>query len=128
MIRLFVAAVVAIGLWSPSALPQGFPSRPVHLVVPFPAGGTADLLARSIAQISTDELPVFVIAPQYQKGQKFNNPTYDNPFEQFLKILHTVREKHPIDPLRMALEGFSMGGNFTCAWADARVPAAKIPR
>ena len=43
-------------------------------------------------------VPVFVIAPQYQKGQKFNNPTYDNPEVEFLKILHTVEEKYPVDP------------------------------
>jgi predicted esterase len=80
-------------------------------------GAASDGHARSIAQVSTDELPVFVIAPQYQKGQKFNNPTYDNPEVEFLKILHTVQEKHPIDPARLVLEGFSMGGNFTCGWA-----------
>lgn len=80
-------------------------------------GAASEGHARSIAQVSTDELPVFVIAPQYQKGQKFNNPTYDNPEVAFLKMLHTVQEKHPIDPTRLVLEGFSMGGNFTCGWA-----------
>ncbi len=80
-------------------------------------GAASDGHARSIAQVSTDELPVFVIAPQYQKGQKFNNPTYDNPEVAFLKILRGVQEKHPIDPARLVLEGFSMGGNFTCGWA-----------
>jgi predicted esterase len=80
-------------------------------------GSASEGHARSIAAVSTDDLPVFVIAPQYQKGQKFNDPTYDAPEVQFLKILKTVMDKHPVDPARLVLEGFSMGGNFTCGWA-----------
>ena len=33
---------------------QGWPSRPVTMMVPFPAGGTADLLARGTAQALSD--------------------------------------------------------------------------
>lgn len=32
------------------AVAQGFPTRPVRLVVPYPAGGAADLIARVVAQ------------------------------------------------------------------------------
>ena len=37
-------------LLAASALAQDWPSKPVHLVVPFAAGGSADLLPRSIAE------------------------------------------------------------------------------
>jgi tripartite-type tricarboxylate transporter receptor subunit TctC len=39
-----------------AAMAQGFPSKPVHIVVPFPPGGTADVLARLIGQKMSDAL------------------------------------------------------------------------
>jgi tripartite-type tricarboxylate transporter receptor subunit TctC len=38
------------------ATAQAYPSRPVHLIVPFPPGGTIDLVARLIGQWLTDRL------------------------------------------------------------------------
>lgn len=42
------AAIVAAG--SAGARAQGFPQKPVRIVVPYPAGGSVDALARMIAQ------------------------------------------------------------------------------
>jgi len=39
-----------------AALPQDYPSRPIRMIVPFPAGGTADLLARQIGQTMGEAL------------------------------------------------------------------------
>jgi tripartite-type tricarboxylate transporter receptor subunit TctC len=39
-----------------TALPQDYPSRPIRIIVPFPAGGTADLLARQIGQTMSGAL------------------------------------------------------------------------
>lgn len=44
----FVAAALILG--SSAVLAQGFPAKPIRFVVPFPAGGGADLWARLIAQ------------------------------------------------------------------------------
>ena len=63
MIRNVAAAVLAAWVvWAPGAWAQAFPTRAVHLVVPFPAGGTADLLARSIAEVLAEswQQPVVV--------------------------------------------------------------------
>jgi tripartite-type tricarboxylate transporter receptor subunit TctC len=52
-----VVLVIAAMLLSPrAASAQAWPSRPVTMVVPFPAGGTADLFAREIASALSDEL------------------------------------------------------------------------
>ena len=46
MPKLIAATLV---LFSTLALGQGFPSKPLHLVVPAAAGGTVDILARAVA-------------------------------------------------------------------------------
>ena len=52
-----IALAAAVLLLSPcAASAQAWPSRPVTMMVPFPAGGTADLLARGTAQALSDAL------------------------------------------------------------------------
>lgn len=45
-----LAAFCASLLAAPGAIAQPFPTRPVTLIVPFPAGGPSDALARAVAQ------------------------------------------------------------------------------
>ncbi len=46
------SAVIAAGaaLAAQLALAQGFPSKPIRIVVPYPAGGTTDLMARALQE------------------------------------------------------------------------------
>jgi len=46
--RLLISLMLAAGVMAAAAAAD-FPSRPVHLVVPFPPGGTLDVVARLIA-------------------------------------------------------------------------------
>jgi len=46
--------IVLLALLSGNAFAQAYPSRPIHLVVPFPAGGPTDLIARAIGQKLSD--------------------------------------------------------------------------
>jgi len=56
MHRRFVSAAVlasmALLAWPVAA--QNYPSKPIKIVVPFPAGGTSDVLARLIGQKMTE--------------------------------------------------------------------------
>jgi tripartite-type tricarboxylate transporter receptor subunit TctC len=53
---LLAAAFLALPSWTGIAAAQDYPSKPIRVVVPFPAGGTTDMLARVFAQRMTEGL------------------------------------------------------------------------
>lgn len=55
-------ALPAFALGPGLARAQGFPSRPIRLVIPFGAGGITDLVARIVAERAAAELGVPVVA------------------------------------------------------------------
>jgi tripartite-type tricarboxylate transporter receptor subunit TctC len=50
VLRLACAAAAALGLAAASVQAQDYPSRPVTVIVPFPAGGPSDVVSRIITQ------------------------------------------------------------------------------
>src|SRR6266566_8581293 len=50
--RLFgaLAAALSVLLWPALAGAQEFPNKPIKLIVPFPAGGPNDIIARIVGQ------------------------------------------------------------------------------
>jgi tripartite-type tricarboxylate transporter receptor subunit TctC len=55
-------AIAALCLSSvPAAFAQAYPSKPIRLIVPFPAGGATDLFARTLSQKMSDRLGASVV-------------------------------------------------------------------
>ena len=80
-------------------------------------GSNPDAHLRNLSKVSSKDLPCFVAAPKYQQGGKFNDPRYPRPHEMFKTMMDEIVERHPIDRGRIVVQGFSMGGNYTCSWA-----------
>jgi tripartite-type tricarboxylate transporter receptor subunit TctC len=49
------AVALAVAALAPSAWGQTYPAKAIRIVVPFPAGGTSDILSRAIGQKLTEE-------------------------------------------------------------------------
>lgn len=54
LISLLAAAVMALGVTAHAQTASNYPSKPIKIVVPFPAGGTSDVLARIFGQKITE--------------------------------------------------------------------------
>jgi tripartite-type tricarboxylate transporter receptor subunit TctC len=54
LLKLLAAAVVVLASAHPFA--QGYPARPVRIVVPFPPGGTVDVVARVVSQKLSEQM------------------------------------------------------------------------
>src|SRR5688572_1977910 len=61
MRRLLIALVALALTWPGMAMAQDWPTRPVTLVVPFPAGGPIDFIGRLMSQKLTEQLGQQVI-------------------------------------------------------------------
>ena len=51
-----LAAAALVTAWPAAGSAQDWPSRPVRFIVPFPAGGSTDIVARIVAQQLHDRL------------------------------------------------------------------------
>ena len=62
VISILLFSLLAYFGMSQSAMAQNYPSRPIKMVVPFPAGGTTDIVARIVAQRMSETMgqPVIV--------------------------------------------------------------------
>lgn len=68
MLRLGLAALGATIAFTSASFAQGFPERPITLIVPFPAGGPADGLARAFAEGLGSELGQSIIVDNRPGG------------------------------------------------------------
>jgi tripartite-type tricarboxylate transporter receptor subunit TctC len=53
-LRALLLGMACAGLWTPDAEAQAFPARPIRLIIPFSAGGAADVPGRILTQRLTE--------------------------------------------------------------------------
>ena len=58
--NLNLGLAATLGTWALPSWSQSFPSKPIRIIVPFPAGGTTDIVARLIAQRMSESMGVAV--------------------------------------------------------------------
>lgn len=109
--RVIVAALLTTGLFSQQAALAQYPTRPVHIVVPYPAGGAVDAFARVLTQqlselwgqqVVVDNRPgasTMIGADQVAKSPP-DGYTLLLTAELTLVIVPHLYEKIPYDPLR----------------------------
>ncbi|HEX3342305.1 MAG TPA: tripartite tricarboxylate transporter substrate binding protein [Pseudolabrys sp.] len=109
--RVIVTALLATGLFSQQAALAQYPTKPVHIVVPYPAGGAVDAFARVLTQqlselwgqqVGVDNRPgasTMIGAEQVAKSPP-DGYTLLLTAELTLAIVPHLYEKIPYDPLR----------------------------
>src|SRR5215208_6678009 len=95
-----IAALCAALVLSGTTWAQQYPSKPVRIIVPFPAGGPTDVVARLIGQKLSEKLgQQFVIENQ---GGAAGNPPGDGYIILFVSSSYVVNPslyaKVPYDP------------------------------
>jgi len=70
--RLLLGGFAALATWQASAqAPAAWPSKPVRVVVPFPAGGPTDITARVVGQALSAKLGVAFVVENKAGGRGF---------------------------------------------------------
>lgn len=108
--RRAALAIAAASLTAPAALAQGWPARPIRLIVPFPAGGGTDIITREVANKVTGAGYNFVIDNKPGSGGNLGaDAAAKAPADGYtlvmgqtsnLAINPTLYPKLPYDPLK----------------------------
>jgi len=56
-LRILLLAMMACACGAPEALAENFPSRPIHLILPYAPGGIIEFAGRTLAQKLGEVLP-----------------------------------------------------------------------
>jgi tripartite-type tricarboxylate transporter receptor subunit TctC len=75
MKRLLSGALAALVLAATTAFGQAFPSKPVTLIVPWPAGGSTDIYFRRLGEVTQKHLGQNLVIENRPGGSGNNGPT-----------------------------------------------------
>ena len=107
MLRTLIAAAAAVALTAGTALAQGYPTKPVQLMVAYPAGGSTDIGARIVASIAEKIIgqPMVVINKGGAGGQVgWTELTRQKPDGYYIGYINLPATNTVIlDPARQAI-------------------------
>ena len=134
--RVVAGALLAFACLAGQAQP--YPSKPIRLIVPFPAGGTADISARTVAQALSQGLGQQIVVDNRggADGAIAANAVIGSPPDGYtlffatstaLNAAPTLRKTAPYDPLT-AFTPISLVGKFGFfLMVHESVPAKTVP-
>lgn len=108
---LFAAVALPLAFAATSVLAQAYPAKPIRIIVPFPPGGSADLVARTVGQKLSENIkqPVVVenrpgadtiIAMEAVKSAPADGYTVGYAIGSALTMNPTLYSKLPYDPVK----------------------------
>ncbi|MBL8381808.1 MAG: tripartite tricarboxylate transporter substrate binding protein [Burkholderiales bacterium] len=130
------AALLALS--AAAAVAQPYPNRPVRLIVPFPAGGAADLAARTVTQALSQALgqPLIIDNRGGADGAIAGDAVKNSPPDGYTLLFATttglnaapvMRKQPPYDPIT-AFTPISMVGRFGFfLFVHESLPAKTVP-
>ena len=136
-IALLIAFSASLTTWSAATLGQSYPNRPIKLIVPYPAGGSFDMIGRVVAQEMAKLLGQQVIVDNragagarigIEATSKAQPDGYTIGFGSLspLSIAPSLYTKLPYDPIK-SFEPISMVGSAPfLVVVNASVPANSL--
>ena len=120
-----VLAVLALGIVHTPATAANYPSHPVRMVVPYPPGGSADILARLIGEKLQGQLKQTIVVENRPGGGAIvgARSIINAPADGYTLLLGTV-SSHAMTPAVNKTAGYDPVADFT---SIARI-ASKIGR